>query len=56
MRMGSEDPVEDARLEAESYARNQQVAAMLEEKGFGLKGNEPDGVQMNRWLGLNKFE
>ena len=50
----SQDPEEDARLEREYFARNQEVARMLEEKGFGLTGNEPGGVQINRHLHLEK--
>ncbi|MGH9428326.1 MAG: hypothetical protein ACRD2L_18735, partial [Terriglobia bacterium] len=44
-RVASEDPDEDARLEAEYFAQNQRVAEMLEVKGFGLRGDEPGGVQ-----------
>jgi hypothetical protein len=33
MRLASQDPEEDARLEAEYFARNQKVSRMLEEKG-----------------------
>jgi hypothetical protein len=54
-RLCSRDPDEDARLEREYFARNQEVARMLEEKGFGLTGNEPGGVQINRHLHLEKF-
>ena len=50
MRLASEDPEEDARLEAEYYAENQRVARMLEAKGFEAEGDEPGGVQMNRFL------
>lgn len=52
-RFSSSDPVEDARLEAEYFARNREVARMLEEKGFGMTGNEPGGVAINRYLHLN---
>ena len=52
-RIVSHDPVEDARLEAEYFARNQEVARMLEEKGFGMTGSEPGGVAINRYLHLN---
>ena len=55
-RMASQDPEEDARLEAEYYAENQRVARMLEAKGFGIEGDEPGGVQMNRFLHVNKPE
>jgi hypothetical protein len=52
----SEDPEEDARLEAEYRARNEEAARLLEEKGFGLTGEEPGGVQMNRYLRLGKWD
>ena len=48
----SSDPEEAARLEAEELARNQEISEMLAEKGFGLAGDEPGGVQMNRALRL----
>lgn len=54
-RLCSRDPEEDASLEREYFAKNQEVAKMLEEKGFGLTGNEPGGVQINRHLHLEKF-
>lgn len=53
-RRRSDDPEEDARLDADYYAKNQEVSEMLERKGFGLKGNEPGGVQINRYLHLKK--
>jgi hypothetical protein len=56
MRPCSKDPEEDAQLEAEYFAENQRVAKMLEEKGFGLAGDEPGGVQVNRYLHINKFD
>ena len=49
-RFCSEDPEEDARLKAESFSENRKIAKMLEEKGFGLSGDEPGGVQINRAL------
>lgn len=39
----SEDSKEDARLEAEFLAENQRVSDLLEKKGFGITGTEPDG-------------
>ena len=48
----SDDPNEDARLHAEYLAENQRVAEMLQAKGFGIEGDEPGGVQMNRALRL----
>src|SRR5438477_12918830 len=56
MREASKDPEEDARLQAEFYDRNQKIAAMLEEKGFGIEGDEPGGVQINRSLKINKID
>ena len=52
----SEDPEEDARLAAQYHAQNRRVAQMLEAKGFGLRGDEPGGVQINRFLHLNEAE
>ena len=56
LRVVASDPEEDARQEAEYYARNQAVAKMLEEKGFGPTGDEPGGVLINRFLHLKKIE
>lgn len=56
VRWRSEDPLEDARLEAEYHAENRTVASMLEEKGFGLAGDEPSAIQINRLLQLRKLE
>lgn len=56
MRMVSRNPEEDARLEAEYFARNQGVARMLEAKGFGMQGDEPDLTQVNRYLYTEKME
>lgn len=36
----------------EYLAENQRVAEMLQAKGFGIEGDEPGGVQMNRALRL----
>ena len=52
MRLGSADPEEDAWLEAEHRQETHRVAKMLEEKGFGIEGDEPGGVQINRFLAL----
>jgi hypothetical protein len=54
MRVCSDDPAEDARLAEEHHARNEEVSRMLEEKGFGLRGDEPGGVQINRVLRLQQ--
>lgn len=55
MRPASRDPEEDARLAAEHLAENRRAAAMLEEKGFGMAGDEPGGVQINRHLALGRL-
>jgi hypothetical protein len=52
----SQDPEEDKKLEAAYYAENQRIATLLEEKGFGIAGDEPGGVQINRALRENKLE
>jgi len=56
VRLCSQDPEEDARLEAEYYTENQRIGKMLEDKGFGVEGDEPGGVQINRFLHLEKME
>jgi len=55
-RLASEVPGDDVRLEAEHDAKNQSVAKVLEAKGFGMGGDEPGGVQINRFLHLQKLE
>ena len=50
--LSSSDPEEAARLKAESRARNREISELLAEKGFGLAGDEPGGVQINRSLRL----
>jgi hypothetical protein len=50
LRVASEDPIEDARLEAEFHAENQRVARLLEAKGFGLAGDEPLSISLQRVL------
>jgi hypothetical protein len=55
-RICSEDPQEDARLDAEYYAENQRIAKMLEEKGLGPSGDEPGGVLINRFLYTRKVD
>ena len=47
-RVCSQDPEADKKLEAEYYAENQRIAKLLEEKGFGMAGDEPGGVIINR--------
>lgn len=48
MRVCSSDPQEDARLETESLANDQEVHELLRRKGFGLTEDEPGGVQIRR--------
>lgn len=50
MRVCSEDPEQEEQSKTEFAASNRRIAAMLEDKGFGLDGNEPGGVQINRYL------
>ncbi len=52
MRPASRDPEEDARLRAEHRDETRRTARLLEEKGFGMGGDEPGGVQINRYLAL----
>lgn len=47
---------EKKKQQEEYYAKNRAVARMVEEKGFGIEGNEPGGVQMNRMLHLEKMK
>jgi hypothetical protein len=56
MRLASQDPDEDARLAAEHLEENRRAAKMLQEKGFGIEGDEPGGVQINRHLALGEEE
>jgi hypothetical protein len=51
-RIVSQDPEEDARLEAEYLDHNRSVGRMLEQKGFGVAGDEPASVGINRYLRL----
>lgn len=50
MRVVYRDPGDDARLEAEYLEENRRVAQMLEEKGFGVAGDEPTLIGVNRYL------
>lgn len=56
MRPASRDPEENARLAAEHLANNRHAARMLEEKGFGIEGDEPEAIQINRYLALRGEE
>lgn len=48
MRPTSGDPDENARLENEFWEHNERVARLLEEKGFGLQGDEHGSAIVNR--------
>ncbi len=52
LRVRSADPTEDGRLEAVFIAHNRRIAETLNAKGFGLQGDEPGAVRMNRRLRL----
>lgn len=56
MRRGSQDPEEDARLLAAFRAENRRIQAVLEAKGFGLAGDEPGSVQIQRYQLLREDE
>jgi hypothetical protein len=51
-RITSPDPEEDARLGAGYLEHNRRVGRMLKEKNFGVAGDEPGCVQINRRLRL----
>ena len=44
----SDDPDEAARLEAGFWEHNERVARLLEEKGFGLQGDEHGSAIVRR--------
>jgi hypothetical protein len=50
------DPEKNKQAEEEYYVHNQQVAKLLEEKGFVFFGNEPRLMIINRYLHVNKVE
>lgn len=50
----SDDPEEDARLQAEYFARNREVHELLERKGFTFTGHEDGLIQINRVLHIEK--
>jgi hypothetical protein len=52
----SEDPDEDKRLENQYQEDVRQIDAMLRAKGFGIDGEEPSSVQVNRLLRLGGTE
>jgi len=47
-RLGSSDPIEDARLKQEFLQRQRETARLLDEKGFGLTGDEALSVGIRR--------
>jgi hypothetical protein len=50
LRLCAKDPEADARLASEYLEHNRQVARMLEEKGFGIRGGESAFTAVNRFL------
>jgi hypothetical protein len=56
LRLCSDDPEEDARLEAEYLEHNREVARMLEEKDFGIAGGESVLTAVNRFLRTGRDE
>jgi hypothetical protein len=52
----SRNPEEDARLKAEYFEHNRRVGRLLKEKGFGVAGDEPLSVRVNRHLRLGEEE
>ena len=56
IRLCSEVPGEDRKLEAKYCVENQRVEKLLEEKGLGITGNEPFAIQFNRALQTNSAE
>ena len=56
MRPYSEDPEKDAHLEKEYREEVRQIDELLEAKGFGIEGDEPGGVQIQRYQRLQEKE
>ena len=56
LRLTSQDPEDDRRLEAEYFAENRRISNMLEEKGFLLSGDEPLSNQLGRVLREGKID
>ncbi len=56
MRLSSPDPEEDKRLEDQYFAENRRISKVLEEKGFGLSGDEPVSIQLGRVLREEKID
>ncbi len=55
-RESSSDLVEDARLKKEHHAEDLRIVEILEAKGFGIQGDEPGGVQIQRYQRLQEPE
>ena len=49
-------PEQEQRIKKEHAAENRRIAKALDEKGFGLAGDEPGGVAINRYLTINDVE
>jgi len=54
MRPTSKDAEEDQRLEADYFEENERISEMLKNKGFGLYGDEPASIRINRNLRSKK--
>lgn len=52
----SPDPIEDARLEEEFFAKNLAISAMLDAKGFGFEADENSSATINRGLNTGKIK
>ena len=50
------DPVADAEEKEAFFKHNQGISKLLAEKGFGMDGDEPLGVQVNTLLCTNDVE
>jgi len=54
MRPCSSDPEENAQMKKEQHEEDNRIEAMLEAKGFGIGGDEPTSVQIQRYQRLQK--
>lgn len=55
-RIAPQNPREDSRLGAEYLEHNRRVGRMLRAKGFGVAGDEPLSIRVNRNLRLGRGE
>lgn len=55
MRLVSDDPEEDARLQAGYFESNRRAHEMRREKGFVFEGDEPGGVLINTFLRMGEL-